>query len=79
MTKDAARFSSEAVGLTNVVSSTTFATALGGGVDITVNRHLAVRLIEADYLLTRFRELGFDPDTLEPTFSGPRRTQNNVL
>jgi hypothetical protein len=72
------RFSSEAVGLTDVVTATSFATALGGGVDVPLTRHFAVRLFEADYLLTRFRELRFDPITAQPTFTGPRRTQNNA-
>ncbi len=34
-------------------SSTAFATALGGGLDVTVNEHVAVRLVQADWLLFR--------------------------
>lgn len=36
------------------VSDTAFAMALGGGVDVGVHKNLAVRLIQADYLMTRF-------------------------
>lgn len=62
----------------NNVSSTTFATALGGGIDYAISDRFAIRVIEADYLLTRFRELGVDPVTDKLTLNGPRRTQNNV-
>ncbi|MGB8771368.1 MAG: hypothetical protein WCC92_17250 [Candidatus Korobacteraceae bacterium] len=31
-----------------------FAMALGGGIDLRVNRHFAIRPVEVDYLLTRF-------------------------
>jgi hypothetical protein len=72
------RFTAESVGLTNAVSSTTFAGAFGGGVDYVIGRRLAIRLIEADYVVTRFREIGIDPVTGEVSFSGPRRTQNNA-
>jgi len=72
------RFTAESVGLTNAVSSTTFAGAFGGGVDYVVGRRFAIRLIEADYVVTRFRELGVDPVTGQVSFSGPRRTQNNA-
>jgi Outer membrane protein beta-barrel domain len=44
-----------------------FAMALGGGIDLTIKHQLAVRLIEADYLLTRFAH----PD-------GTSATQNNM-
>lgn len=33
---------------------TAFGLAVGGGVDVTLQRHVALRLIQADYLLTRF-------------------------
>jgi hypothetical protein len=72
------RFTAESVGLTNAISSTTFAGAFGGGVDYVIGRRLAIRLIEADYVVTRFRELEVDPITGAVTFSGPRRTQNNA-
>jgi hypothetical protein len=72
------RFTSEAAGLTNAVSSTAFAGAFGGGVDYVIGRRFAIRLIEADYVVTRFREVGVDPVTGEVSFGGPRRTQNNA-
>ncbi len=36
-----------------------FATAFGGGVDLTLGKHFAWRLIQADYMLTKFND-GFD-------------------
>lgn len=39
-----------------------FATALGGGIDVNVSRHIAIRACQADYILTHLR-----PD--EPQFS----------
>ncbi len=72
------RFTAESVGLTNAVSSTTFAGSFGGGIDYVLGRRFAIRLIEADYVVTRFREIGIDPVTGEVSFSGPRRTQNNA-
>jgi hypothetical protein len=35
-------------------SSTAFAMAIGGGLDLKLTRSLAFRLLQADYLLTRF-------------------------
>jgi Outer membrane protein beta-barrel domain len=35
-------------------SSTAFATALGGGLDLRVTHHFAIRLVQGDYFLTRF-------------------------
>ena len=35
-------------------SSTAFATAIGGGLDVKLGRHFAVRAIQGDYFLTRF-------------------------
>src|SRR5580658_2526190 len=52
--------------------------AIGGGADYTVKSWLAIRLIEADYVLTRSRELGVDPTTGQIGFTGQRRTQNNA-
>lgn len=72
------RFTASSVGLTNAVSSTAFAAAIGGGADYTVKSWLAIRLIEADYVLTRSRELGVDPTTGQIGFTGQRRTQNNA-
>jgi hypothetical protein len=72
------RFTASSVGLTNAISSTAFAVAIGGGADYTVKSWLAIRLIEADYVLTRSRELGVDPTTGQIGFTGQRRTQNNA-
>jgi hypothetical protein len=35
-------------------SESAFATALGGGVDAGITRHVAIRLVQADYFMTRF-------------------------
>lgn len=37
-------------------SDNAFAMALGGGVDVGVSRHFAIRPVQVDYLLTRFNE-----------------------
>jgi opacity protein-like surface antigen len=37
-------------------SSNTFATAVGGGVDVGVTEHVSVRAIQAEYLLTEFND-----------------------
>jgi outer membrane protein OmpA-like peptidoglycan-associated protein len=37
-------------------SDNTFATMLGTGLDVKVNRHIALRLFEADFLLTHFND-----------------------
>lgn len=37
-------------------SSNTFATALGGGVDVNATEHVSIRLIQAEYLLTEFKD-----------------------
>jgi hypothetical protein len=72
------RFSSSDIGLTKVISSTSFASSFGGGIDLPLNNVITIRLIQADYILTRFRELGIDPNTGLPVFNGMRRTQNNA-
>jgi opacity protein-like surface antigen len=72
------RFTASSVGLTNAISSTTFAGGFGGGADYAVNSWLAIRLIEADYVVTRFREISVDPTTGQVEFSGQHRTQNNA-
>jgi hypothetical protein len=72
------KFTASSVGLTNAVSSTSFAAAFGGGVDYKVSGWLAIRLIEADYVVTRSREINIDPTTGLVGFSGQRRTQNNA-
>jgi opacity protein-like surface antigen len=50
---------------------TYFAMTLGGGVDYRLSRRFSVRVLQADYLLTHFKEF----DSLGPTLKG---TQNNV-
>jgi hypothetical protein len=47
-------------------SENAFATALGGGLDWNATPHIGVRLVQAEYVLTRFG------------FGGPNYTQNNV-
>jgi len=41
---------------TPLPSENVFATALGGGLDVNVSRHIALRIIQAEYLLTRFKD-----------------------
>ncbi len=38
---------------TNVQTGTAFATALGGGLDLRLQKHIEIRAIEADYLVSR--------------------------
>ena len=47
-------------------SRNAFAMAAGGGVDVNATDHVAIRLVQTEYLLTRFRE------------TGPRVNQNNL-
>jgi opacity protein-like surface antigen len=72
------RVSSPQLGITNVISNTSFATALGGGVDARINRRVTLRLFEANYLLTRFPLTDINQATQLPEFGGIRRTQNNI-
>jgi outer membrane protein OmpA-like peptidoglycan-associated protein len=51
-------------------SETVFAMALGGGLDVKVRDHLALRLVQAEYLMTRFR----DPSTI----AGERAARHNI-
>jgi opacity protein-like surface antigen len=39
-------------------SSNSFAMALGGGVDLNVTNRIAIRLVQAEYLMTRFNIVG---------------------
>ncbi len=50
-----------------------FAMALGGGLDVKVSRHIAIRAIQAEYLMTRFADL-----TVGTSSTGTRQTQNDV-
>jgi outer membrane protein OmpA-like peptidoglycan-associated protein/opacity protein-like surface antigen len=51
-------------------SENSFAMALGGGLDLNLTRHLAFRIIQAEYLMTRF----MDPSSA----AGTTGTRNNV-
>lgn len=48
-------------------SQNAFAMTVGGGVDANLSRHLALRLGQVEYFLTRFQEIG-----------NTRQTQNNL-
>jgi opacity protein-like surface antigen len=65
----AARASTGAFGYS--VSDTALAAAVGGGIDINVSKSLAIRAIQADYLMTRFQTV---PQIF---FSGLSDQQNN--
>jgi opacity protein-like surface antigen len=54
------------------VSDTALAAAMGGGVDINLNRSIAVRAIQVDYLVTRFKTT-----SSQVVFSGFDERQNN--
>lgn len=43
-------------------SENAFATAIGGGVDWNATEHIGIRLIQAEYLFTKFNEGGGSPD-----------------
>jgi len=53
-------------------TSNAFAMAAGGGIDVKLTQHVALRLIQADYLMTRF-STNFNSDT----GSTSAATQNN--
>ena len=55
-------------GCTPLLSETSFAMTAGGGVDLRIHHHLAIRLIQAEYLMTRFDSLT----------SGTSASQNDV-
>ena len=65
----AARASTGAFGVT--LSDTALATVVGGGIDININDTFAIRAIQADYLMTRFKT---GPQIF---FSGLDERQNN--
>jgi hypothetical protein len=64
-----ARASTGALGVST--SDTALATAIGGGIDVNLNRTLAIRAVQADYLMTRFKT---GPQFF---FSGFDQRQNN--
>jgi hypothetical protein len=49
-------------------SSNSFAAAFGGGIDVRLSRTVSLRAIQADYVLTHFRDLA----------DGERHNQNNI-
>jgi outer membrane protein OmpA-like peptidoglycan-associated protein len=55
---------------TPLASQNVFALALGGGLDVKIHRHIALRLIQAEYLMTRFK----DPSSP----AGTSGTRNNL-
>jgi outer membrane protein OmpA-like peptidoglycan-associated protein/opacity protein-like surface antigen len=58
------------VGCTPLLSENTFAMTAGGGVDLKLHRHIAIRLFQAEYLMTRFEDIS--------TNTGDRTIQNNM-
>ncbi len=58
------------VGCTPLSSENTFAMTAGGGVDLKIVRHFAIRLFQAEYLMTRFDDIS--------TNTGDRTIQNNL-
>jgi outer membrane protein OmpA-like peptidoglycan-associated protein/opacity protein-like surface antigen len=58
------------IGCTPLPFENAFAMAAGGGVDVTVSRHVAIRVIQAEYMMTRFQD---------PTSStGATERQNDI-
>lgn len=55
---------------TPLSSENAFAMTAGGGLDLKVSRHLAIRVVQAEYLLTRFAD--------DSANTGERIVQNNV-
>jgi hypothetical protein len=49
-------------------STNTFSLAVGGGIDLSVRRYFSFRLVDVDYVLTRFN----------PNIIGGNNTQNNL-
>jgi len=58
------------IGCTPLPTETGFAMALGGGLDVKVHRHVALRLIQVEYLMTRFVD--------RSTLAGKTAGQNDV-
>jgi opacity protein-like surface antigen len=53
---------------TPLPSENSFAMTAGGGLDLRIHRHLAIRLVQAEYLMTNFADLS----------TGNRDTQNDI-
>lgn len=58
------------VSCTPLGSENAFAMTAGGGIDITLHRHIALRLFQAEYLMTRFKD--------SSSLTGNTTRQNNV-
>jgi len=58
------------IGCTSLIADDAFAASAGGGLDVNLNRRFALRLFQAEYLMTRF------PDA--STNTEDKITQNNV-
>jgi len=56
------------IGCTPLPSENSFAMAAGGGLDLTLTRHFALRLVQAEYAMTRFKD---------PTSSAGQSTRQN--
>jgi Outer membrane protein beta-barrel domain len=63
--------------LGTVPSSDAFAMAVGGGLDLRLNKHISLRLGEADYLLTHFN--AYNGSAVAPFFSNYNQNNFRVL
>jgi len=61
---------SGSINCTPLPAETAFAMTAGGGLDLTLGHHIAVRLFQAEYLMTRFTD--------RSSAAGQTGTQNNV-
>jgi outer membrane protein OmpA-like peptidoglycan-associated protein/opacity protein-like surface antigen len=61
---------SGSINCTPLPSENAFAMAAGGGLDLTVSHHIALRLFQAEYLMTRFND--------QSSTTGQSGTQNNL-
>jgi outer membrane protein OmpA-like peptidoglycan-associated protein len=52
-------------GCTPLPTEDSFALTAGGGLDLRIRRHLAIRLIQAEYLMTRFKDLTTGNNTMQ--------------
>jgi hypothetical protein len=63
--------------LATTPSSDAFAMAVGGGLDLRINKHISLRLGEADYLLTHFN--AYNGSAVAPFFSNYNQNSFRVL
>ena len=59
---------------TGLTNATAFAMAFGGGVDISVSRHVAIRAVQVDYIHTRFNSLDALSTGLSSSTGGGQNT-----